>query len=498
MNEVQYRELCKSCDQLLLLADKNDDRISIPWLHVIRPHSQFLSGYAEIFDSKKGAGCKRLVRNLLSALRNLGRSFIGGGKIWSSVEQLPSKCDLLIVSHLVNKSNLGNENDFHYGTAAKELADQGFDVTIALITYTAISESTLTTKWQHSRVPRLIFATVLAFNNELPLYIRSIRSAFRLKLLQFSRSIELDRSVASHAALEATSGGSIHALRIGEQIKVLVSRMQPSALMITYEGHSWERVAFSAARSVKPGICCIGYQNASLFYLQHAVQRKLSDRYNPNIILTSGNVAQEKLRKNVELLGTRIESLGHSNRSCLRNSILATPRSTKKKLCCLVLPEGTVSECMLLFTFSLRCACIMPNIDFIWRLHPTMSFDILLRENKEFQSLPRNINLSSALLHEDIACSRWALYRGSTAIVQAAVCGVQPVYLHQPKEIPIDTLYEIPALHKRVCQPIDFQNLANEDEDTYCRDVQAVQDYCERIYTPMDVRVLANCMQAKS
>jgi hypothetical protein len=116
---------------------------------------------------------------------------------------------------------------------------------------------------------------------------------------------------------------------------------------------------------------------------------------------------------------------------------------------CLVLPEGIVEECRILFTFSLSCARACPEVRFIWRLHPIMSFDKLVRRVPVLGNLPSNIEISAQTFEEDIARSSWALYRGSTAVVTAAANGVTPIYLEQPGELSIDPLFEIRVIIRR-------------------------------------------------
>jgi hypothetical protein len=495
VNEDQYTDLCKACDQLLLASDASEELIATPWLHVIRAHPIFLESYAEVLGQQT-SGWKRRVRNTASALRHLGKAIASGGEPWSCVGELPSKCDVLMVSHLMNDEFSGQEGDFYYGRAAGELALQGITATIALINYTETAPATLAGGWRQAKIPRVILAPVLGFAEECSLYRRANTAARRLKGIVSAQSNELYRRVTTRAALEVASGGAVSAMRLGEQIKALVTRLQPRAIVITYEGHSWERVAFAAARSVLPQIRCIGYQHAALFNLQHAAQRRLADKYNPDTILTSGRVAQARLQKNSQLQGVRVETLG-SNRSFARQPARAWRTRSGEKRACLVLPEGLLSECNLLFGFALRCAILMPDIEFIWRLHPNMNFEALAQKNPTFHKLPSNINLSTHTLAEDIARSQWALYRGSTAIVQAAVSGVRPVYLHQTGEIPIDTLYDIAELLARVVDPDNFKTLVTEVEEAEAEagaKAERVQDYCELMFTPMDTRVLATCI----
>jgi len=494
VNLEQYNALCEACDQLLLAPDSNNERIATPWLHVIRAHPTFLDGYREIFAQQAGPEGKRHVRNFASALRHLGKAFASGGPLWSSVGELPQKCDVLMISHLVNEAFPGQEGDFYYGKAAGELAELGVSATIALINYTETSPATLAGRWRQAKIPRVIFAPVLSLTQEWALYRRARAEARRLKSYAAMQANDLIGRIATRASQEAASGGAVSALRLGEQIKALVARLQPRAIVVTYEGHSWERIAFAAARAVSPQIRCIGYQHAALFNLQHAVQRRLADDCNPDAILTSGRVAQARLFKNPQLKGVLIEVLG-SNRSFARQPVRVWGASGGAGHTCLVLPEGIVSECNLLFGFALQCARRMPDIVFIWRLHPNMSYESLIRQNPAFRELPPNIDLSTHTLAEDIARSHWALYRGSTAIVQAAVSDVRPVYLHQSGEIPIDTLFEIADLHAQVVEPDDFMALvtATEASDATAKSEQ-VQNYCERMFTPMDTQALAACI----
>ncbi len=500
MNEDQYFTLCRACDHLLLAPGSGIERIATPWLHVIRAHPIFLDSYSEIFGlevSTRGKRGVRRLRSIASALRTLIKACIAGAQPWTSVGELPSKCDVLMVSHLVNKSFSEQEGDFYYGKVAGELAAQGISAVIALVNHTDAASAALAANWRRATIPRVILAPVLDFTSEWLLYHRARAAAQHLKSTLTSLSNDLDRRVVSRAVVEAASGGAVSALRLAEQIKMLVLQLQPKAIVVTHEGHSWERVAFASARSVLPQIRCIGYMHAGLFKHQHAVQRPLTRIYNADVILTPGRASQARMQKNPKLQGVQIETLG-SNRSLERQFACASKNRNGDKRACLVLPEGTVSECNLLFGFALECARIMPDINFIWRFHPNMNYEALTRQNSAFSALPSNVILSKLNLAEDIARSHFALYRGSTAIVQAAVSGVSAVYLHQPGEIPIDTLYEIADLHAWVATPDDFRAVAEEEEGADVRaKAQKVQDYCEQMFTPINSSVLAACIKGE-
>lgn len=499
MNEGRYNAICKACDQLLTSSDSSNERVAIPWLHMIRPHPLFLENYQGLFASHAPAIGERFIRNAAAALYRIARAVISGGPLWWSVGELQQKCDVLIISHIVNDSCPRTEGDFYYSPAPSELMKHGLRVTIGLINHTEVASSVLAKKWRKAKIPRVVFTTSLGVSTELTLFRRGLAEARRLKSFANKQTDQLSRRVSLRASAEAISGGALFSLRLGQQIRALVVRLQPQAIIVTYEGHSWERIAFAAARAVSPQIRCIGYQHAALFNLQHALQTRLAEGYNPDVVLTAGCIAKTQLQKNPQLRDVRIEALG-SNRSFERKPARRWKASHGDALTCLVLPEGLVSECNLLFGFALHCARRMPNVRFIWRLHPSLTFEELIRKNPNLHALPTNVTVSTLhTLPEDISRSHWALYRSSTAIVQATVAGILPIYLHQNGEMQIDTLYQIADLRPQVIEVDDFCALVtNADDEDFDARAEQVQDFCERLFTPLDIEVLVSCLETVS
>jgi hypothetical protein len=294
------------------------------------------------------------------------------------------------------------------------------------------------------------------------------------------------------------------------QIGHLVATIKPRMMIVTYEGHAWERVAFSAAHEASPGVQCVGYQHAAIFRLQHAALRKLGSPFDPACILTAGSVSKAQIEDSMKAQGILVRVLGSSRAlGALKkgqagdqgadgvdgvDAMTAAPVGDA----CLVLPEGIISECLLLFGFSLKCAELMPDMQFIWRLHPLVQFEVLAAQNPALQKLPRNVSLSTASMEEDIERARYALYRGSTAIVKAVCDNVQPVYLALPDEMTIDPLYQLGSWRERVSNPDEFftivfrkplASVASKGQ------ISAVQ-YCSDFYKPIDSTVLLDMLQS--
>lgn len=492
VNEDQYRQLCAACDQVLLSQRAGDTTVAIPWLHVIRPHPMFLPQYEQVFDGGPGAGGESLrrLRNLASRLRSLAAAVVHQGPWWSVSAPLSDGADVIFVSHLLNWEQAGSDHDFYFGSLPTSLAARGYKVAVVLIDYTGFNPDKLASRWAKSGVPRVILHHALDSAAELQLIARGRREARRLRDEAEECNDPFYRLVLTRAAIEARGGAQLHALRLGEQLHALVGVLKPSTLITTYEGHAWERIVYARARDAQPGIRCIGYQHAGLINMQHAAVRRLSARYEPDTIACAGTMARDALRRNPALRGIDVDVIG-SVRSLAPSAI----QEAGQREACLVLPEGNLQECRLLFGLSLACARQDSSLQFIWRLHPNMRYDDLVQQHPEFAEPPANIELSTTSLSADIARSAWTLYRGSTAAIQAAAGGAFPVYLGLAGEIPVDTLIELNGLRKQVNSADDYLALMHTSADIERGiELQQIQAYCAQIFNPLDADRLASLL----
>jgi len=288
------------------------------------------------------------------------------------------------------------------------------------------------------------------------------------------------------------------------QMRSIVSMAKPKAILVTFEGHAWERLAFAAARSEVPGCKCMAYQHAAIFRLQHAIRRKLKPQYNPNLIFTAGSVSRDQLMLSSDFSDVQILVLG-SDRGI--NEIKESNSDQfqlgeEGRHACLVLPEGIESECNLLFNFALECAINCPDLVFIWRLHPILSFKTLIDNNPGLRNLPPNITLSSNSIETDFSVSKWVLYRGTTAVVKAIGEGIKPVYLAIEDEMTIDPLYELNEWHESVLNPNEMKALLYADKDKsnteFLSGYEEAKNYCRNFYNPVSVTTLSSTIKSIS
>jgi len=455
---------------VLLESRARIETVAIPWLHVIREHPTFLENYTNLFEcSRRRSSIRRCllggVRAFAIHARQVARCIQSNGESFFVTKKVPKAVDYLFVSHLLSAAQISQPYDFYFGDVPEKLAARGFSVAIALINHTSQSGSFLVNRLKKSGISRIILSHSLSFCDEGDLYLRLRKEANRLRAVASCKADALARRVYFRGAEEALSNGALGALRVGQQIGRLVAQTRAKTLVLTHEGYSWERVCFSAARSVEPKIQCIGYQHAAVFRLQHALRRNLSSEYNPDQIVTAGLVGKKQLEASPKLQKIPISVLGSNRSISLRKRTQLMKKSIRKQIgkdsVCLVLPEGIPSECQHLFIFSIACSKAFPDIKFIWRLHPIVAFQKLCRENPQYKNLPNNVSISSAPLRRDFARSNIVLYRGSTAAVQAVAAGLRPIYLQVKNEMRIDPMHEVQECIPHVKDVSEFGKAIN-------------------------------------
>ncbi len=487
------------------MADSTMERVAIPWLHVVRENPVFLKKYKEIVNNKSKVKDQiqswiRVIKNKIWWFYQLGKSLLADRKLWHGQQDFNSQIDILLVSHLINSAHAGQPDDFYFGNLPNELVVQGYNVVICLINHTKLSPAEIAKKWVESNVPRVILSEDLGILDEIDLHIKLKNESKRLKQLALMEPTGLLHRVIKRVTDEVLSSGAHSTMRMSKEIYALVSKMRPKLVVVTHEGHAWERIFFASARRAYPSVRCIGYQHAAVFRLQHALIRKLTSQYNPDHILTAGSISKCRLENEPDLKGIPISILG-SNRNLNSDKINAEREAMALEgfnnltgRVCLVIPEGTLSECQILFDFSLQYAQLYPEIQFIWRMHPILPFELLKSQNGNFKNLPENITISGKTIEEDIARSRWALYRGSTAIIQAVVAGLRPVYLAIPDELTIDPLYEVGPGRVIVKSVAEFHEAILLDLDVpktqLGLEFKNLQKYCENFFTPFNPKNL--------
>lgn len=492
IDKKKYTEICNYCDWLLNEEDSSVQRVSISWLHVIREHPIILSRYEPLFTNLNTLqNIKRWVTTVINYLRilyNWAQSIINNS---NNVElgdfESDAPIDYLFVSHLIEGSHLNRESDFYFGNIISSLETENLKTVSLLFNHTKISNNELRKRYSSS-YRRVFLSNFLSFREEIALFFQLMRELKVLKTRSGKfKTNSLQAKLIKESSRQCMSNSSFDNLRRYYQFKELIAKYNPKNIITTFEGHAWERMLFRAAKEHSVSVQCMGYQHTSLFGLQHSVLRKLNAVYNPDVILTTGLASKKRFENSNIGVDKPIVILGSSRGKDL---VLSGETANGGENSCFVIPEGFDSECIILFRFSIHCSRLAPEINFIFKLHPIMSRESFVRKYPEFRKLPGNVRWASDNLQSDFSECRWALYRGTTMIVQACYAGLIPLYFQsRPDEMSIDLLDEVSEYKMTLTNADDF--LKSISTKNYCNyDRDRVIDYCASLYSPFDHNVL--------
>ena len=186
----------------------------------------------------------------------------------------------------------------------------------------------------------------------------------------------LIKKIISNASSFKLISQTVSNLRIGEQLKRIVKKYQPKAIITTFEGHPYERIVYRMSREALNNIYCIGYIHTGLSQYQHSVRRELSNLYDPDEIMTPGKTSYNQIINSNNFLNTKFSILGSHRKIILTHRSQSIPKSNQYNTF-LVLPEGMLTECKILLDFIIQCSIEFKKSKFIFRLHP-YNRDLLL------------------------------------------------------------------------------------------------------------------------
>lgn len=446
LDNEQYLQLCTICDSILN-RKKRLHRISIPWLNILKWHPSLLQDYAVYFN-KKSIGFhltlifKKFLTYLLGWIVNLYCSCFSKYKIFHYLSKPNIEYDVLLVSHFLGQESLSVDQDHYFGTLHQDLKLNGIKVLRVLINQTNISDvSELMGQREISdslilpKTKNLLsqFSLLLKFINEFLLLLRDSI---------FLSGDRVERLITLRSAVEALSGRSREAMVIAHSIYHTIVRHKIPTVLFTFEGHSWERALVNIVKENTNKVKLIGYQFVGVTEAYHSIKRSFGCKYNPDLIMCTGALAIERLKErgfyddvHFDILGTfRLPSLTNTHEHFDNKKNL-------KKSICLVLPEGIDDQVSDLVGFAKKIAIKMPMIEFIIRLHP-ITLPKNLDKNGCLRNLPSNIRLSNKDLNSDALSAKWAIYKGSTSILNCFALGVAPLYINEEHTISLDVLLQ--------------------------------------------------------
>lgn len=442
--------LKKNCDNILL-KNINDITISNNALNIIKGHPHHVRNYKKSF-------LKVLLDLILYILKNFIYFFLAVIKGYTFEKKNKKKVSVLLISSLVNINHL-KKKDYIFFDLENKLKKAKISYYKVFINHTKYSKTKIENKLKTSKNISVLdfdysdfLSSIIIFYNQLKYFILFCFHSLREKNKE-------KKSLLLVIAVEFLNLSTKKNLNLFYNYKKILKEIDFDKLIIPYEGYSWERLLIKETKNKQKKIKCFGYHFSALSKYQHSIFRKINFNYEPDIIYTAGSVSKKEFEKTTS---HKVKVLG-SVRFFRKKKGFKKKKVKNYQNNCLVLPEGIKSECAKLFRFSFLAANKFKNIKFIWRLHPSMSYNKILSDiGLSSKILPNNIILSDKSFFKDIEKGNMCLYRGSTSAISALQNGTLPIYLNDDKSLNIDPLFGLKKWKKSIVDLNDFEKIINK------------------------------------
>lgn len=422
---IKKFKIITKLSKFIIKKKLNYNRVALANLNIIRSHDEYFD-VSNVY--KKG---------LIGLLKSIPK-YIKNHFNFSTNDQI-KKTDIILISSLISKSHL-NKKDFYLSHIIDEISKNKLNYNVILRNYS------------RSEIKKKNLKNKIILSNSRNLFrdfLNFIVLLFEILLIKLNTKTKNQEEKDFINGLFSLKNliSSIHNLNEIHQIKRIIKIARPKKIFFTYEGYSWERLLCYSAKEIDQNITLYGFYFSIIAKYQYFPFLKLGNNYDPDYILTSGKIAKNKFLLN--------------NFSSKKTIIVGSNRHYHSKINykkdknynCLILPDGFFKETIFLIDFAIRCLKKNKNIRFILRLHPSLN-------NKKiyFKKYIKNKNIifSKSKFNADIKRSKFAIYRSSGAIIQAAARDIVPLYIKKKNELTVDPLYQLKNQKPEINNEDDF------------------------------------------
>ena len=376
--------------------------LSINELNIIRSHFNYIN----IINNKKNFNFRKFLRYFSI----------------SKKKKYLNK-DIVIISSYISQDRTGR-NDFYFSHILKEIKKEKYFIIYKNFTNNPplIDDDSLEILDDNRNI---FFETYNFFR------IAIILIKLNFKFYRIIKDENLNIKINSFKVYK----GALYNLNIVRKILLILKKTNPKKIILTLEGYSWEKLLIYEIKKLNLDIEIFGYYFSIISKYQNYPLKFDISQFNPNYILTSGDVSKNKIIE-MGFDKEKTYNIG-SNKVYHKNN-----NNHKKSNSILLLPEAFENEVNYIFNFAYSCSKKY-EMNFILRLHPAFKMEANFKKKINALLLDSNIFLSQNSLEEDLSKSKIAIYRGSGSIIEAVLHDVYPVYLSKKNELTIDPLYQL-------------------------------------------------------
>jgi len=396
------------------------------------------------------------------------------------------KSKICFISHYVGSDISDKNYDFYYGELFKKLKIKE-KFYVILINHTDESLNDIQKKFGKSNIVRayvnndfsLFFDSLIILKIIKQYLIFFFKIKIRFKKFNLLGKLNLNFNLNLFLSSRFT-------FKISENIiKILKISKNLNQLVSTFEGHAYERIIFNYAKKNK--IKSYGYFFSVIREYKNNIYYDFSKLYQPDVILTSGQVARKDLKLNRQF--KKITILG-SNKSIekIKNFNIYKKKKINKTI--LVCPEGLYSETNQMFDIINNNLLNSEKFNFIFRTHPLID----VREYKKNLKNKKIMFSKNKKIENDFKKSDFIFYKGSSVCVQAVQNGLIPINFKIKKnDFSLDPLYKVNKFYVDNSRKlIEFAKMldTNKHETRIKNQLKDIQKYSQLYFQKLNVQII--------
>ena len=419
----EWQEYIKFTDKYINFNSVNKYTLSNFFLHPTRPLIQtnkILLNLKNFYLLYKINLRIKFYISLLNTLLNIFKDTNEKIILDNNKEIYNKNYDVIFITHLVNEKQFESSVDNYFGDLINHTSKKGLSVLLIFIPHI---KSTKKQFIKHLTKEKgydsyLLDEHIISFKAKFKTIISLLRE--RQKFLELSRNISgYSSNLALYTAESFLSKNNFCNFIYGLQLGDIIKNTKSKNIITTFEGHNWERLFYYFSRKNNPSINCIGFQHTIIFKYQHSLTRLLKKEWNPDFVLSSGDISTAFFNKKIskEII---IKTLGSPKSKKSKNKKININNRV------LFVPSGEEKEAEFFTKFAFNFAKKYPELKVLIRFHP------IINSKKFYKRFPKidNFNISKSKIEYDSKQSRYVIYSTSTAVFESISLGCIPIRLH--------------------------------------------------------------------
>jgi len=482
-NIDEFLKIKKILNTFLIKYNSDAALLSVKYLYLIKEHNFFLENYTDLLRKKKYNIIKFIYlivsKLIILSLFVFYLFFEKKEKIIFKKKKSNNKNQIFIISHLI-ENHTTNNFDFYFGDLKHY--QNNFNIIRLLHSYSFKNKNNNILK-NHDEIYNIIFNYNLGFIENINILLKLVTKSVTFFFKSFKEKNYLNRKIA----IELLSLSTFINLVLFNFSKKIFENNNISSVLLTYEGHPFERLIYFASSFSKNKVKKIGYIHIPFSFYQNTALVNLNEKLNPNIVMFAGDKSYENIYFNFNVKKIIYGSRKHINYSLNDSNNLL---QNNKKFNLLFLPEGIETEVYDFFDLAYSCSRKFPNFNFILRIHPLIKEKIILKLQKKIDRIS-NLVLSDATIKEDSIKSLYSIYRGSSSIIESINYGSLPICYQNNVNLNTDPLYQLKDIIRISNKNAFLHFLSSSISNKYIKsEVLNIRNYSSSIFTKINYDVL--------